>query len=100
MKKLISLVTLLACTVTIPVWAVVLGASNFGYGGYPDPVCREPLPPYSNDAYAWDSFKSEALEFELCMSKYVEAANNDIAAIQEQAQAAVNKYNSFVQALR
>ena len=98
MKKLIAVVVL--TLISIPAWAYVIGPSNFDFGGYPEPRCIEPNPPYSNDEYSWSLFKSEIAEYEACVDEYVKAAENDIEVIRDQANQAVRKYNAFINALQ
>ncbi len=80
-------------------WAYY-GSSNLSFSGYPDCRCYEPSPPYSNDKWAWDNFKSEVAEYERCVRNYVEAAANDQEDISEKANDAIRKYNNFINSLR
>lgn len=76
--------------------AIVLGPSNLSLLGYPDHRCYEPRVPYSNDDYAWDSFRGDAEEYVDCINDYVEAGNNDMRRIREAQQDALNEANAFI----
>lgn len=80
--------------------AYLYGTSNLMLGGYPDPECRQPTPPYVDDEFSWQLFQTEADRYRKCVSDYVEAAENDSKAALEKANEAVRKYNSFVKSLR
>lgn len=75
------------------------GSSNLGFSGYPESSCMEPHPPYTNDAWAWDNFKSEISSYKNCVNDYVEAARNDQEEINQKANQAVEKYNRFINSL-
>ena len=98
MKKFILFLLLCLCLPGLA-WAFY-GSSNLGGLGYPDPRCRKPYSPYSNDQYAWDNFRREVDEYGRCIEDYVEAAENDRADILQKANTAVREYNNFIQALR
>ena len=100
MKKVlfISSIALFFCLSGVAV-AFVFGATNFSVLGYPDHSCYEPSPPYTNDEWAWRSFKNEAEQYRQCIEDYVEGAENDQRRIIEKANEAVDEYNRFVQSL-
>lgn len=80
--------------------AMIFGPSNFDMFGYPKPKCYAPSPPYSDDDWAWTNFKSEVESYRMCIERYVEAADNDIRLIREQANEAVQEYNYFIRTLQ
>ena len=90
---------LLSCF-CLPAHAFVAGPSNLPpIIGYPDPPCFEPVRLYTNDRIPWDIFKIEAEEYEFCVRKYVEAANNDQKRITEKRNKAIEKFNNFVKSM-
>lgn len=93
-KALPLLAVLLMPTASL---ATVFGGSNLGFSGYPEFSEVEPTPPYSNDQYAWESYKQEVDAYTAKAKQYLEDANSDIQRIQEAQQEAINKANSVVQ---
>lgn len=64
--------------------AIVLGGSNLGIFGYPDPKCHKPYRPYDlSDRFAVDRYNSEARIYRDCVIEYLENAEHDIERIQE-----------------
>jgi hypothetical protein len=76
--------------------AIVLGESNLPLLGYPEARCYELRVPYSDDDYAWESFRHDADEYVDCINQYIEAGNNDIRRIREAQQDALNEANAFI----
>lgn len=85
--------------------AVVIGDSNLGVFGYPEPTCTKPIRPHKpysySSKYEIDSynsqvalFNSEMDEYIRCVKRYLDAANNDIDAIKEKMTEAVNRAKS------
>lgn len=80
----------------------VIGPSNFGFGGYPEPNCRKPIKPtkpYSMSE-SWEvdmynnrvrSYNAELQTYVLCVRNYVEAANLDVKRIQERVEELVSE---------
>lgn len=52
--------------------------------------------PFSDDRYAWDSFRSQARTYVDCVNDYVEAGDNDIQRIQEAQQEAIREAEAFL----
>jgi hypothetical protein len=98
--KHVIVAVLCSVLVTGTASAIVFGPSNLPLMGYPDPRCYAPSPPYSNDQYAWESFRSDANQYIDCVNEYVEAGNNDIERIQEAQQDALREADAFVSRIR
>lgn len=80
--------------------ATVFGPSNMSFTGYPDPRCYQPSVPFSDDHYAWDSFRSQVRTYVDCVNNYVEAGNNDIQRIRDAQDEAIRDAENFVRRAR
>lgn len=64
--------------------AYVIGGSNLGFSGYPDPTCYKPSRPYDlSNEYAVDSYNRGIREYRECLETYLDNAQNDINRIKE-----------------
>ncbi|EPY1262782.1 hypothetical protein [Klebsiella pneumoniae] len=77
--------------------AIVMGGSNLGFSGYPEFSEIAPTPPYSDDQYAWDSYRREVAEYAEKAKQYLEDSNSDMKRIQESQQEAIDKANRVVE---
>ncbi|KLF01652.1 hypothetical protein YA24_15425 [Klebsiella aerogenes] len=77
--------------------AIVMGGSNLGFSGYPEFSEIAPTPPYSDDQYAWDSYRREVAEYAEKAKQYLEDSNSDMKRIQEAQQDAIQKANDVVE---
>ncbi|EMX0849503.1 hypothetical protein AAF302_000710 [Pluralibacter gergoviae] len=77
--------------------AIVIGGSNLGFSGYPEFSEIAPTPPFSDDRYAWDSYRSEVADYAEKAKKYVEDSNSDMQRIKEAQQDAIQKANDVVE---
>lgn len=77
--------------------AIVMGGSNLGFSGYPEFSEIAPTPPYSDDQYAWDSYRREVAEYAEKAKQYLEDSNSDMKRIQEAQQDAIQKANDAVE---
>ena len=77
--------------------AIVMGGSNLGFSGYPEFSEIAPTPPYSDDQYAWDSYRCEVAEYAEKAKQYLEDSNSDMKRIQEAQQDAIQKANDVVE---
>jgi hypothetical protein len=80
--------------------AFVVGPTNLSFMGYPEHNCHQPIRPYSNDRYAWESFQSDAEEYVDCINDYVEAGNNDARRIRDAQDDALREARAFANSLR
>ncbi|HYD86238.1 MAG TPA: hypothetical protein VEA80_02075 [Vitreimonas sp.] len=94
--KQMTLVALFSTFITGTAAALVFGPSNLSMMGYPDHRCYAPSRPYSDDRYAWESFRADANNYIDCINEYVEAGNNDIRRIQDSQRDALTEADSFV----
>lgn len=94
--KQMILVALFSVFITGTAAALVFGPSNLPLMGYPDHRCYAPSRPYSDDRYAWESFRADANRYIDCINEYVEAGNNDIRRIQDAQRDALTEADSFV----
>ena len=102
MRKL-TLVLMAVATISLvagSAYAFVIGPTNFGFGGYPDPSCTQPYVPYSSDKYAWQSFQYDLEKYKSCIQEYLEAAENDKKRISEKANEAIDNFNRFVRSIK
>ncbi|HBM2960883.1 TroA family protein [Klebsiella variicola] len=77
--------------------AIVMGGSNLGFSGYPEFSEIAPTPPYSDDQYAWDSYRREVADYAEKAKQYLEDSNSDMKRIQEAQQDAIQKANDVVE---
>lgn len=100
---MIKIILLLIFVVPFSSHAVVFGGSNLGFSGYPEFTDSPPSPPFSDDQFAWDSYKNEVQDYMNRAKQYVDDSDSDIKRIEEakddairKANDAVNEYNSRV----
>lgn len=93
MKKLFITFLLLLPIVS---HAAVYGGSNLGFGGYPEFDEQEPSPPFTDDQYAWESYRQEVDRYTEQAKEYLENSSNDIKRIQEAQEDAIEKANQAV----
>lgn len=85
--------------------AIVIGDTNLGIMGYPEPQCTKPMKPtkpYSfSSSYEVDSYNSQVRFYNLeldsyvqCIRRYLDAANSDIERIKEKMDEAVKRAKS------
>lgn len=83
------------CFVTffsLPANALVIGGSNLGLLGYPEPECSKPYKPYEfNDKYEYEIYKSKMENYISCIKEYAENANHDIQRINDAVEEAIRK---------
>lgn len=88
----------LGCSVA---FAQVLGSTNLGFGGYPDPSCHTPHQPYAEASEsAWRSFKTDVEIYIDCVNEYVEAADNDAKRIHQSQDDALSEAKRFLPSIR
>lgn len=93
-KKFTTLIILIISSSTS--YAYVLGGTNFGFSGYPEPSCYKPYKPQKfQSQYELNSYRYDAEAYIDCVNEYVDSAGNDIKRIQEAAQEAINEANSL-----
>jgi hypothetical protein len=95
-------IILIAILLPIKAYAVVFGATNFGFSGYPDHTCLKPNKPfkpysfnsewevnsYNNDV---DYYNSQLQQYFGCIDEYIEGAKNDIKRIENKAKEAIDE---------
>jgi hypothetical protein len=59
-----------------------------------------PSAPYSNDQWAWDSFRRDASEYIDCINEYIDAGDQDIRRIREAQQDALSEAQMFTNRIR
>ncbi|MDQ9128735.1 hypothetical protein RDT67_20155 [Serratia fonticola] len=77
--------------------AVVYGGTNLGFSGYPEFSEIEPVPPYSKDQWAWDSYKRDVEDYVQKAKDYTDDANSDISRINEAKEETIRKANDVVE---
>lgn len=77
--------------------AIVMGGSNLGFGGYPAFSEMEPSPPYTDDQYAWENYRSQVADYTEKAKQYLEDSNSDMKRIQESQQETIDKANRVVE---
>ncbi|MFS7308015.1 hypothetical protein [Rahnella inusitata] len=100
---MIKIILLILLVVPLSSHAVVFGGSNLGFSGYPEFTDPPPSPPFSDDQFAWDSYKNEVQDYMNRAKQYVDDSDSDIKRIEDakddairKANDAVNEYNSRV----
>lgn len=95
MSSKLLVVVFISFAMMTPVAAMVIGGSNLGFSGYPEPSCRKPIKPYQFvDDYEVSSYNMEVDRYISCVREYVDNANNDIDRIREAAQLAISEARS------
>lgn len=92
-----NFIILFCLTLPFTASAIVVGGSNLGFSGYPEFSEIAPTPPYSDDQYAWDSYRREVADYAEKAKQYLEDANSDMKRIQEAQQDAIQKANDVVE---
>jgi len=80
--------------------ALVFGPSNLSLGSYPDDRCYQPSPPYGDDRYGRERFRSDTNQYIDCINDYIEAGNNDIERIEEAQRDARSEAELFLSSIR
>lgn len=77
--------------------AIVIGGSNLGIGGYPEFTEIAPMPPYSDDRYAWENYRRQVDDYTEKAKQYLEDSNSDMQRIKKSQQEAIRKANEVVE---
>ncbi|MFO3857886.1 hypothetical protein [Klebsiella michiganensis] len=95
MMKNFALIVLLSWSFSVS--AIVIGGTNLGFSGYPQFSEIAPAPPYSDDQYAWESYRREVADYAEKAKWYLEDSNSDMKRIQEAQHDAIQKANEVVE---
>ena len=103
MKKKVLVLLIIGCVTVFTLFALVLGGTNFGIGGYPRFSSSKPTKPFtsyfSNNTVSkreYDNYRNSVLDYVEKAQTYLDNADNDIKRIKEIKEEVIDTANKVI----